>query len=100
MSAPENMKQITDLASELVKEQSSAVSSILPHDSLFCNKGWQCPICGRVYSPTTPMCFYCGNKPESTQTITPQKVNPISDECAAIGDTLTEMVRRVYGEHK
>ena len=24
--------------------------------------GWKCPECGRVYSPTTPMCFYCGNK--------------------------------------
>lgn len=22
-------------------------------------QGWQCPICGRVYSPMTPMCFYC-----------------------------------------
>lgn len=25
--------------------------------------GWKCPECGRVYSPSTPMCFYCrGNK--------------------------------------
>lgn len=23
------------------------------------NQGWECPKCGRVYSPTTPMCFYC-----------------------------------------
>jgi hypothetical protein len=22
-------------------------------------QGWQCPICGRVYSPTTTMCLYC-----------------------------------------
>lgn len=21
--------------------------------------GWICPKCGRVYSPTTPMCLYC-----------------------------------------
>ena len=27
----------------------------------FTQQGWQCPICGRVYSPTTVMCFYCGN---------------------------------------
>ena len=27
----------------------------------FAPQGWQCPICKRVYSPTTPMCFYCGN---------------------------------------
>jgi len=25
-------------------------------------EGWRCPECGRVYSPTTPMCFYCSNK--------------------------------------
>ena len=25
------------------------------------SQGWQCPICGRVYSPMTPMCMYCGN---------------------------------------
>ena len=28
---------------------------------LFTPQGWQCPVCGRVYSPTTPMCFSCGN---------------------------------------
>lgn len=27
----------------------------------FAQQGWQCPICKRVYSPTTSMCFYCGN---------------------------------------
>ena len=25
-------------------------------------QGWQCPICGRVYSPITPMCYYCGGE--------------------------------------
>ena len=24
-------------------------------------QGWICPLCGRVYSPTTMMCYYCGN---------------------------------------
>ena len=28
-------------------------------NNLFIQQGWQCPICGRIYSPTTPMCFYC-----------------------------------------
>lgn len=23
-------------------------------------QGWQCPVCKRVYSPTTSMCCYCG----------------------------------------
>jgi hypothetical protein len=30
-------------------------------NQLFAPQGWQCPICGRVYSPVTAMCFYCGN---------------------------------------
>ena len=25
-------------------------------------QGWQCPICGNVYSPMTSMCFCCSNK--------------------------------------
>lgn len=31
-------------------------------------EGWRCPMCGRVYSPTTPMCFYCSNKEGTIQT--------------------------------
>lgn len=25
----------------------------------FINQGWQCPVCHRVYSPSTSMCLYC-----------------------------------------
>lgn len=25
-------------------------------------QGWQCPICGTVYSPQTPTCWYCKGK--------------------------------------
>lgn len=31
-------------------------------------QGWQCPLCGRVYSPTTEMCLYCGNGKEVIST--------------------------------
>lgn len=27
------------------------------------NYGWVCPKCGRVYSPSTHMCFKCCNEP-------------------------------------
>ena len=29
-------------------------------------QGWQCPVCKRVYSPTTIMCFYCGGETTTT----------------------------------
>lgn len=30
----------------------------------FAQQGWQCPICKRVYSPSTMMCCYCGGDTE------------------------------------
>ena len=27
-------------------------------------KGWQCPVCKHVFSPTTPMCYFCPGKPK------------------------------------
>ena len=33
-------------------------------------QGWICPICGRVYAPMTPMCFYCGNEKVTISTAT------------------------------
>lgn len=32
-----------------------------PFNGLFAQQGWQCPICKRVYSPFTPMCYHCSN---------------------------------------
>lgn len=36
----------------------------------FAQQGWVCPKCGRVFSPTTPMCYYCGNGVVTTTTTT------------------------------
>ena len=33
-------------------------------------QGWQCPVCRRVYSPTTPWCYFCGNETYTTSTTT------------------------------
>ena len=41
---------------------------------MFAPQGWQCPVCHRVYSPTTPMCFSCGN--EEIVTTNKIEVNP------------------------
>lgn len=45
------------------------------------NQGWQCPICGRVYSPYTIMCYYCGGEQKietttGTKTTTNQPIHP------------------------
>lgn len=28
----------------------------------FMQQGWECPKCGRVYSPSTSMCRFCGGE--------------------------------------
>lgn len=33
-------------------------------------QGWQCPVCQRVFSPTTAMCLNCPPRAESTATVT------------------------------
>lgn len=44
-------------------------------------QGWQCPICKRVYSPSMPMCFYCGNS-SSESNITFAKVEQTLNDTA------------------
>jgi len=39
-------------------------------------QGWQCPICKRIYSPFTMMCYYCNNGSTTTSTkIRPDTLN-------------------------
>lgn len=35
---------------------------------LLFQQGWQCPVCKRVYSPSTSMCRYCGDKETTINT--------------------------------
>lgn len=37
-------------------------------------QGWQCPICKRVYSQTTPFCYYCGGGNRASTTTTPNEI--------------------------
>ena len=34
----------------------------------FAQQGWQCPICKKVYSPSTPWCYYCGGESKISTT--------------------------------
>ena len=34
----------------------------------FAPQGWQCPICKRVFSPTTPWCYFCGGEMKTVTT--------------------------------
>lgn len=44
----------------------------------FAQQGWQCPICKRVYSPTTPWCYYCGGESKTwTDTSTSGDTPPV-----------------------
>ena len=52
-------------------------------------KGWQCPICGRVYSPTTYMCLFCGGK-EVTVT---SGTNPSFGDSTGFTEMLMQMAK-------
>ena len=41
------------------------MSEIGPEMVVRVPRGWQCPVCGRVYAPFMPMCSHCG-KNETT----------------------------------
>ena len=31
-------------------------------------QGWQCPVCKRIYAPSTSMCLYCGGNMKAKTT--------------------------------
>ena len=41
-------------------------------DQQLIQQGWQCPVCKRVYSPETYVCWYCGGSgcTATTKTVT------------------------------
>lgn len=50
--------------------------------------GWVSPGCSRCYSPTTPMCFTCGNK--NTTTITSSSTTtPLPPSFTTMGGKVT-----------
>lgn len=45
--------------------------------SEYAQQGWQCPICKRVYSPMTPMCYSCGGEQKTVTSTTSTSGQPI-----------------------
>lgn len=39
-------------------------------EPLYIPKGWQCPVCKRVYAPDYPWCTFCGQEMQITTTTT------------------------------
>ena len=57
----------------------------------FAPQDWQCPVCGAVYSPTTPMCYNCTGK---TKTYT---VSTGTQEVQSIEEYLKDLERTKEG---
>lgn len=62
-------------------------------NGIFAQQGWQCPICKRVYSPFTQMCFYCGGKEASTINKPPTIAR--MDSFAPVEQTLNETIEKL-----
>lgn len=59
----------------------------------FTQQGWECPKCGRVYSPSTPMCLSCPEKTmTSTGTGNPMHTTSIAISAFDIGSTSTTVL--------
>ena len=50
------------------------LNAINPFNGMLGQQGWICPKCGRVFSPSTPMCLYCGKE---TSTATSSSIEKI-----------------------
>ena len=57
----------------------------------FAPQGWQCPVCKRVFSPSTPWCYFCGGGEEKMVTTTNVTVSGETQgmvECSKCGHLL------------
>lgn len=64
---------------------------------VFTPLGWQCPICRRVYSPTTFQCYYCGGITEMATNTTYQQKKEEFVRKIMVGDTPETMKTMTTG---
>lgn len=60
-------------------------------------QGWQCPVCGRVYSPITPMCYYCGGE-QKTITYTTNTENEENTGNVELAKTILQYFQEIGGQ--
>ena len=68
------------------------------YEMLGAPQGWQCPICKRIYSPTTPMCWYCGGAVKTAAATTagePEVSNKI-DWAHHESETIAQIMKGTY----
>jgi hypothetical protein len=64
------------------------------HQHGFTQQGWECPKCGKVYSPTTIMCLTCPQKVETKTTTDTTPINP------SLWTTNTVLTKNIDGGNK
>lgn len=66
-------------------------------DHQLIQQGWQCPVCKRVYSPSTYVCWYCGRSgcTATTKTVTNDPEQLVKD----YKRILDEILKNENGDH-
>ena len=68
------------------------------YENMFHQQGWVCPGCNRVYSPTTPVCFYCPTKTTTdTKTTTGSPMLPKREWAGLTDEDLRQIILATIG---